>query len=699
MEPAAPGNRLAKETSPYLLQHADNPVHWLPWGEEAFARARAEDRPILVSIGYSSCHWCHVMEHESFENPEIAALMNELFVCVKVDREERPDVDEIYMTATQMMGMGGGWPLNVFLTPDGVPFFGGTYFPPDSRYGRSGWPDVLTRVAAAWRDQRERVLEQGSQVADALRRNAEGAPAGEDVPEAAALETGVEHLLERFDARHGGFQGAPKFPPSQVLRFLLRRHAREGRPECLHFVETTLRRMADGGIRDHLGGGFHRYSVDEKWLVPHFEKMLYDNAQLARVYVEAFQVTGDPAYEAVARETLDYVLREMTEPSGGFRSATDADSDGREGVFFVWTKPELERLLGEEAPLFLAAYGVTERGNFQDPHHPTPAGEPGMNVLHRARAEEDLVAEFGGTPESVRTRLEAAREVLRRERAGRTPPGLDDKILASWNGLMIGAFAYAGRALDEPRYVEAARAAAAFVRDEMRTPEGRLLRTHRGGRSKIPAFLDDHTYLADGCLDLYEATFDPEWFRFARDLAAEMQVRFAADGGGFHHSASDAEELITRSISPFDGAEPSANGVAAQVMLRLAAFTGDARWRESAEAALKRFAPAMEQQPGGTVALLLALDDRLHEDGEIAFVGRPDDDSTRAMVRAVARAFRPGIVTALRRPSDDDAVKDIALLAGKELVDGEPAAYVCRNFACRAPVTGVAELERTLASR
>ena len=699
MEPAASGNRLAEETSPYLLQHADNPVHWLPWGEEAFARARAEDRPILVSIGYSSCHWCHVMEHESFENPEIAALMNELFVCVKVDREERPDVDEIYMTATQMMGMGGGWPLNVFLTPDGVPFFGGTYFPPDSRYGRSGWPDVLTRVAAAWRDQRERVLEQGNQVVDALRRNAEGAPAGAKVPEAAALETGVEHLLERFDARHGGFQGAPKFPPSQAMRFLLRRHAREDRPECLHFVETTLRGMADGGIRDQLGGGFHRYSVDEKWLVPHFEKMLYDNAQLARVYVEAFQVTGDPAYEAVARETLDYVLREMTEPSGGFRSATDADSDGREGVYFVWTKPDLERLLGDEAPLFLDAYGVTERGNFQDPHHPTPPGEPGMNVLHRARAEEDLVAEFGGTPESVGSRLEAAREVLRRERAGRTPPGLDDKILASWNGLMIGAFAYAGRALDEPRYVEAARAAAAFVRDGMRTAEGRLLRTHRGGRSKIPAFLDDHAYLADGCLDLYEATFDAEWFRLARDLAAEMQGRFAADGGGFHYTASDAEELITRSISPFDGAEPSANGVAAQVMLRLAAFTGDARWRESAEAALKRFAPAMEQQPGGTVALLLALDDRLHEDGEVAFVGRPDDDSTRAMVRAVARAFRPGMVTALRRPGDDDAAKDIALLAGKELVDGEPAAYVCRNFACRAPVTGVAELERTLALR
>ncbi|MGQ0722621.1 MAG: thioredoxin domain-containing protein [Candidatus Eiseniibacteriota bacterium] len=685
---AAGRNRLARETSPYLLQHADNPVDWYPWGAEALARARAEDKPILVSIGYSSCHWCHVMEHECFESEEIARIMNELFVCVKVDREERPDVDEIYMTAVQLMGVGGGWPLNVFLTPDGRPFFGGTYFPPDDRFGRPGWPSILHRVSEVWRERRAELDEQAAQLVAAIDSTSRF-PTGDAVPEARLLEVARDALADAFDEVHGGFGGAPKFPPSQSLQLLLRRHLRTGSAEDLHMVDRTLRAMAQGGIHDQLGGGFHRYATDERWLVPHFEKMLYDNAQLARVYVEAWQVTSDEAHARIARETLDYVLREMTDPSGGFRSATDADSEGREGVYFVWRRAEIEQLLGEEAALFCRAYGVTEDGNFEDMHHPRMPGEQGMNVLYLPLPLEEVAARERMSVRDLDTRLAAGRALLFRHRQKRVYPGLDDKVIASWNGLMIGTFAYAGRALDEPRYLEAAARAADFVLREMRSPEGTLLRTWRRGEAKIPAFLEDHAFLASALLDLYEATFETRWLVEARALAAEMNRLFADESeGGWRHTAAGDGTLVASVKSPADGSIPGGNGVAAQVMLRLALLAGDEDAASRAERALRQFASPMERFPGGTIGLLLALDLLIHEDGEVAFVGSPADASTRALVRAAQRAFLPGTAFALLDPAAPaEAERMIPLLQGKTLVDGRPAAYVCRNYACRAPVT------------
>jgi uncharacterized protein YyaL (SSP411 family) len=691
-------NRLAFETSPYLLQHADNPVDWYPWGDEAFERATREDKPIIVSIGYSSCHWCHVMEHECFEDPEIAAIMNEHFVCVKVDREERPDVDEIYMTAVQMMGVGGGWPLNVFVTPDGVPFFGGTYFPPKTYANRMGWPDLMQRISAAWKEDRSRILEQSSKLVEALRSSSRYA-AADDLPEPDLLARTARNLGANFDEKYGGFGGAPKFPPHLALRFLLRHHVRTGDERPLEIVEHTLRRMAAGGIYDQLGGGFHRYSTDERWLVPHFEKMLYDNAQLARAYVEAFQVTGDPEYERVVRETLDYVLREMTEESGGFRSATDADSEGREGVFFVWTEPEIDELLGDGAALFKRAYGIDRAGNFTDVHHPTPPGEPGMNVLHLPTSLEDLARAEGRARDELEDLLAEQRDRLLERRKSRIRPGLDDKVLASWNGLMIAAFAYAGRVLDEPRYLDAAVRAADFVLRELRDGEGRLLRTHRAGESRIRAFLKDHAFLIDACLDLYEATFDLRWLNEARSLADDMNRLFSdEEEGGWYHTAIDAEELLTRSMTPHDGAIPSGNGAATQVMLRLAVLTGEEGYRERADAALRRFAGAMERASRATLGLLIALDERLHEDGEIAIVGPPGEESTRTLLRKIHSEYLPGVALALLDPEGNGAEVEsrVPLLHGKTLVDGGPAVYVCRSYACRAPVTSVAGVERAL---
>ncbi|MFN8177164.1 MAG: thioredoxin domain-containing protein [bacterium] len=692
-------NHLAFETSPYLLQHASNPVDWYPWGEEAFAKARAEQKPILVSIGYSSCHWCHVMEHESFEDSTTAKLMNELFVCIKVDREERPDVDEVYMTAVQLLGVGGGWPLNVFLTPDGKPFFGGTYFPPDRRYGRGSWREVLTQVAAAWRDQREKVVQQSGAVLDALKEESAGIAGGDARPEERLLARAADSLAAHFDSTWGGFGSAPKFPPSLALELLLRRWADSHDAHTLQIVERTLDGMAEGGMYDQLGGGFHRYSVDEKWLVPHFEKMLYDNAQLARVYVEAFQLTGEERYQRIARETLDWVLREMTEPEGGFRSATDADSEGREGLYFVWTKPEIEERLGADAALFLAAYGVTADGNFDDPHHPRRSGEPGMNVLHVARPVAEVAATHGLDAGAAEASLARSRKILLEARTHRVYPGLDDKVLTSWNALMIGTMAYAGRALNEPRYVEAARRAADFVLTKMRTKEGRLLRTSRKGESKIPAFLEDHAFLANALLDLYETTFELRWFREATSTARAMDALFRDEArGGWFHTAADGESLVARPVSPFDGSIPSANGAATIACARLEAFTGDAFWRDRADSALRRFAPSMERAPAGTITLLLALDDVLHAGGEVAVVGRAGDPKAAALEEPVRRAFLPRTVVARLDPGDNaaEAERTIPLLAGKRLVNGSPAVYVCRDFACRAPVTTAAEVAEAI---
>ena len=695
--PPAGQNHLAFETSPYLLQHAHNPVDWYPWGDEAFRRAKEENKPLLVSIGYSACHWCHVMAHECFEDPEIAAVMNEHFVCVKVDREERPDVDEICMTALQLMGQRGGWPLNVFMTPDREPFFGGTYFPPKSYQNRMGWPDLLKRIAQAWDEEPDKIAAQGKQLAQALEARAAFAPA-EGLPGRELLETATAGLVAGFDSTYGGFGGAPKFPPHQGVPFLLRRWARTGDTELLAMVEKTLDEMDRGGMNDQLGGGFHRYSVDAKWRVPHFEKMLYDNAQLGRAYVEAWQITGEERWAEVVRETLDYVLAEMTEPEGGFRSATDADSDGREGVYFVWEKPDLKRLLGDDAPLFERVYGVTFEGDFVDTHHPTPPGEPGMNVLHRPVSWPEAAAAENMTVDELKGRLAPLKRTLLEHRAGRTYPGLDDKILTAWNGLMIGTMAYAGRAMDEPRWVAAAERSADFVLRSLRDDEGRILRTHRGGESKIRAFLNDHAFLAFALIDLYEATFNERWLEQAQLVADDMNRLFAdEENGGWFHTANDAEELVARSMTPTDGSIPSGNAVAVRVMLRLAVLTGEKRWEERADAAFLRFADIMGRVPTGTLGMMLALDERLHEDGEIAIVGRPGASGTWELLRAVHRAYLPGTAIALLDPeAAGPEDEQLPLLRGKTLVGGAEAVYICRNYACQAPVTDGANLEAAL---
>jgi hypothetical protein len=586
---ARPENRLARERSPYLLQHARNPVDWYPWGEEAFARARAEDRPVFLSVGYSACHWCHVMERESFEDDEVAALLNARFVSVKVDREERPDVDEVYMRVTQMLTGHGGWPMTVFMTPDKRPFFAGTYFPREPRFGTIGFLTLLRKIDEAWRTRRPEVEESASEIA----RGAAQAGLADEMalPPGATLSADLAGavagaLARRFDAAEGGFGGAPKFPPHQILRLLVGERARAGE-DGLRMARLTLDRMAAGGIHDHVGGGFHRYSVDAEWHVPHFEKMLYDNAQLARVYVDAFEATREPAYREAALGIFAWTAREMTDERGGFHSALDADSEGEEGKFYLWTPSETAAVLGaERAAAFDAAYDVTREGSW----------EHGRSIPRLSRSGAKVGA------------LAAEREALRRAREARPRPGLDDKVLAGWNGLMIGALARGGGVLEEPRLLEAAARAARFVRAEMRDGRGRLLRAWRRGEAGVPAFLEDHAFLADGLLDLHEASGEGAWLEAARGLG-EAILRDFEDGerGGFFSSAHDAEPLLFRSKEPFDGAVPNDGAVATRVMVRLWRATGEARWRDSADRALRAYGGAIRRAPSACATLVGAL--------------------------------------------------------------------------------------------
>ena len=653
-------NRLAEETSPYLLQHRDNPVDWHPWGEEALARARAEDRPLLVSIGYSACHWCHVMEHESFEDPETARLMNEGFVCVKVDREERPDVDAIYMEACQAMTGSGGWPLNAFLTPEQVPFYAGTYFPPEQRHGRASWRMVLEAVSKAWDERREEIRAGGERIAQRLAGGALLEPSpGELDP--ALLETAVEKLSSAYDARFGGFGGAPKFPPSSVIELLLRRGE-------TRMSAGTLEAMASGGIYDQVGGGFARYSVDERWLVPHFEKMLYDNALLARAYLHGWQVTGEPLFEQVCRETLDWALLEMRAPEGGFYSALDADSEGEEGRFYVWTLKQLREVLGpDDAETAIRWFGASERGNFE-----------GANILTRGTAEPP--AELP----DIRRRLYAAR-------AQRVWPGLDDKRLCAWNALMISALADAGAVLREPAYIEAARVCADFVLSSMRDPDGRLLRTYKDGEARLNAYLEDHAYLLEALLTLYEATFEPRWFAAARELADTTIERFAdPERGGFFETSSDHERLVARRKDLEDNPIPAGNSSVAYGLLRLAALTGEDVYAGHAEGVFRLLAPIAPQHPQAFAHLLQAIDFELAPTREVALVG----EEIEPLDRAVRSRFRPHLVVAATLTTDGhgDAEGGPSLLRGRTPVDGRAAAYVCENFACRRPVTDPEEL-------
>ena len=578
-------NALAQETSPYLRQHAENPVDWLPWGPAALARARAEDKPLLVSIGYSACHWCHVMERESFEDPRTAAVMNEGFVCVKVDREERPDIDAIYMEAVQGMTGHGGWPLNVFLTPEQLPFYGGTYFPPDARHGMPAWTQVLQAIAESWEANREEIRAGGERLRERLSGGAQLSPSSEPLDER-ALDQAVATLAESFDARHGGFGRAPKFPQAPVLEFLLLRDA--GRTMAL----TTLHAMAGGGIHDQLGGGFARYSVDASWTVPHFEKMLYDNALLARAYQHGWQASGDERLRNVCVDTLDWVLREMRGSEGGFYSALDADSEGVEGRFYVWTVAELREVLGEDTDAAIAWFGATEQGNFEDPHHP----QPGLNVLTDRGASPD---------EATRTRI---RETLLRARDTRVRPALDDKRLTSWNALMISTFADAGAALGDRRYLDAAVACAEFLQSQMRDGRGRLLRTYNDGQAKIDAYLEDHAFLLEALIALFEATCEERWFHHAVALADEIIARFAdPEHGGFFSTSADGEALIVRRKDLEDSPIPSGSSSAAVGLLRLSQLTGNEEYERRARGAIALVAEIAPRHPTAFGHMLQAM--------------------------------------------------------------------------------------------
>ena len=679
-------NRLADETSPYLLQHKDNPVDWYPWGEEALEKARREDKPVLLSVGYSACHWCHVMERESFEDEETARMMNEHFVNIKVDREERPDIDSIYMSAVQALTRHGGWPMTVFLTPDGAPFYGGTYFPPVPSRGMPSFQQLLLSLADAYENRRDEVLRSAESVRDYLR-----ASTGTAIPKAEAtgaeiLDRAAASLLSQLDRRFGGFGGAPKFPQAMNLEVLLRHHHRTGDRAALDGVELSLRGMANGGIYDQLGGGFARYSVDEYWLVPHFEKMLYDNALLSRLYLETHLATGDSFYRRIAEETLDYVLRDMTSEEGGFFSAEDADSEGEEGKFYVWTPDEMEAALDpEDAQLAARYWDVTERGNFE-----------GKNILHVSRPPEAVAAEFGLEPEELWERVVGIRDRLFAVRERRVRPGRDEKVLAAWNGLMLRSFALAARVTGREDYREAALKNATFLLDKLKE-NGRLHRSYKDGRARFNGYLEDYAMVADGLVALYEATFETRWLIEADSLCdAVSELFWDEEKRAFYDTPADHEELVTRPRDVYDNAAPSGTSVVTEVLLKLALLLDRNDYRQRAEDVLEELSGGMEKVPGAFGRLLCALDFATSEPREVAIVGDPRSPDTRALVETVYKRYLPNKVVAGRDPEDEEAAGLISLLAERPARDGRATAYVCVQYACKAPTTEPEELARQL---
>ena len=684
-------NRLIREKSPYLLQHAYNPVDWYPWGAEAFDRAKREDKPVFLSIGYSTCYWCHVMEQESFENPEVATLMNQHFVSIKVDREERPDLDAVYMTAIQAMSGQGGWPMTVFLTPQGQPFWGGTYFPPDDRAGRPGLRRILTSIAEAWRSRRDDILRSGQSITEAIQAGAVGGGETTAAPTLDVFRAAAAQLGDQYDAAHGGFGPAPKFPRSHALSFLLHVWARGKEPRMLDMVTTTLDAMDRGGLHDQLGGGFHRYSTDERWLVPHFEKMLYDQALLARTYLEAYQATGRSRYADVARDIFEYVLRDLRDPGGAFYSAEDAGEVGKEGEFYVWTPAEIEHVLGEQdAEVVDAFYGVTRGGNF----------EHGRSILSVPQPLEAFAAERHLSVEEVRERLEASRRTLFETRNRRRRPHRDDKILTDWNGLMIGALAYGGRVLHEPRYVQAADEAATFLMERLRR-DGHLLHRYRDGHADIDAFLDDDAFLSWGLLELYETTFDARWLQEAKRLTEEM-VRLFWDqqSGGFFFSGTQNEQLIAKTKELYDGALPSGNSVAALDLMRVGLLTMDEGVRQIAEQLFKTFSARLTQAPHAYPQFLIALDWWLGPAQEIVIAGDPDRDDAQRMIREVARRFLPRAVVILHPtgPSAGAIEELVPFVREQTMLDGNATAYVCEQYRCQLPTTDLTQFTSRLDS-
>ena len=683
MEQAEFTNHLINESSPYLLQHAHNPVDWYPWGDEAFEKARRENKPVLLSIGYSACHWCHVMAHESFENNEIAALMNQHFVNIKVDREERPDLDQIYMNAVQMMTHHGGWPMTVFLTPDAVPFYGGTYFPPQDRYNMPGFPRVLLGVAEAYKERQDEIRETGASLITELRRL--GETAGSDNPiEPDLLDAAYAGIVRNYDSVNGGFGGAPKFPPAMALEFLLRTYARTGNREALQMVSHTCTKMANGGMYDQLGGGFHRYSTDSKWLVPHFEKMLYDNALLSRLYLRYFQVSEDAAARATVEGILDYVLREMTHPDGGFYSTQDADSEGHEGKFFVWDIQEIRDALGDEAASrFCDYYNITKAGNFE-----------GKNIPNVTRSLEDVAVAHKISVDELKASLDESRRILFELREKRVKPDRDEKILTAWNGLMLASFAEAGVVLNRPDYTDAALRNAEFVLSNL-YENGMLLRTWKDGRAKFNAYLEDYAFLAEGLLTLFETTGETRWLKEALALTDRMVEEFwDSEGGGFYFTGKSHENLIVRSKDYFDNATPSGNSVAALVLVRLATLTGRENYRNLATAVLRDVGDQTRRYPSGFGYALSAMDFLLSTPKEVAIVGK-DSVDIQPMLAETWHRYLPNKVVAVGI-GDSEIAEITPLLANRPLIKGAATAYVCEHFTCKQPVTDVAALASAL---
>ena len=678
-------NQLIHETSPYLRQHAHNPVDWYPWGQEALDKAKREDKPILLSIGYSACHWCHVMERESFENEAIAEVMNAHFVNIKVDREERPDLDTLYMNYVQMTTGSGGWPMTVFLTPDQIPFYGGTYFPPEDRSGRPGFGRLCLTLAEAYREKREEIEARGPEIVQSLAAM-NTLPPGAGKVTAASLDLAFDQLVPRFDRTHGGFTGAPKFPGSMSLAFLLRHFSRAGRQEGRDFVALSLQKMARGGMYDQLGGGFHRYSVDERWLVPHFEKMLYDNALLSRLYIEAYQLDPQPLYARVVEEILDYVVREMLNPEGGFYSTQDADSEGHEGKFFIWTPREIGEILGEEeGRVFCRYYDVTAQGNFE-----------GANILNVPRPLEQVASELSLSPGELSRILSEGRQRLFREREKRIKPHRDEKILTGWNGMMAVSFVEASVVLQRADYLEVARRNARFLLKHL-CRKGRIFRTHKDGVSKLRGYLDDYANLVEQLLALYQATGEREWLDEAVIYNDAMLEQFwNREQAVFFLTGKEHEKLVTPVRDVYDNATPAGSSVAVLNLLKLAILTGNMEYRTIAETNLESMHLPLTRYPNGFGYLLGAADFYLGPVKEIAVVGNPESGETRRLLEVVHGRFLPNKVVAILDPNATDGAGDLPLLEGKTLVKGRPAAYVCENYTCKAPVTEPSQLELAL---
>ncbi|MBE9544026.1 MAG: thioredoxin domain-containing protein [Proteobacteria bacterium] len=689
-------NRLIHESSPYLLQHATNPVDWYPWGKEAFEKARKEDKPIFLSIGYSTCHWCHVMEHESFSDKEVAELLNKDFIAIKVDREERPDIDNVYMTVTQALTGSGGWPMTIFMTPDKKPFYAGTYFPKHQRWGRPGMMELLPKIAAAWQNDRDKVLTSADQITQHVVRQSSRQPGPKLDQE--ILDQARQFFVQAYDPEYGGFGKSPKFPSPHQLNFLLRRYYHTRDEQALAMVEKTLTQMRLGGIYDQLGFGFHRYSTDAQWLVPHFEKMLYDQAMLIMAYIEAYQATGKAFYARVAEEIITYVLRDMTSTQGGFYSAEDADSEGIEGKFYLWTPREIKNLLDEkEAVVFSSVFNVKDGGNFEEAG---PGHNIDQNILHLQKPLPELAKELGISEDQLRNRLEASRQILFDARQKRIHPFKDDKILTDWNGLMIAALAKTGYALNNQKYTAAASKAADFILQNLTTDTGRLLKRYRKGKAGQAAHLNDYAFMVWGLLELYQATYEANYLKHAIDLNQKMLTHFwDQQNGGLYMTADDAEKLLVRSKEIYDGAIPSGNSVAVYNLLRLAHMTGNTGYTQKAEAIIKAFSVQVKQYPSGHSQLMVALEYALNPNYEVVIVGEPQKPDTRLMLAALRRPFIPEKIVLFRTADKSHArtIIDIAPFTRSMATrNGQATAYVCQDFACQLPTTSVDQMLKNL---